>query len=321
MRILVVGAGAIGGYFGGRLLEAKHDVTFLVRPRRAAELAEAGLNIRSRFGDVTIPSPPTVLAENLRETFDLVLLSVKAFDLESAIESFAPAVGPNTAILPLLNGMRHLDILDNRFGAARVLGGQCLIAVTVGTKGQIIHLNETHDISFGERDGAMSERVQAIATLMKTARFNSRASTEILQEMWQKWVFIAAAAGATCLMRASVGDICDAPGGTEFILGLLQECGSVAAAAGHPPREAMLQRSREMLTKKGSELTASMMRDIERDAPIEADHIIGDLIQRGQKADLPMLRIAYTHLKAYENRRQRILSALQAKLESDANQG
>ena len=320
MRILVVGAGAIGGYFGGRLLEAKQEVTFLVRPRRAAELAEAGLNIRSWFGDVTIPGPPTVPAENLRETFDLVLLSVKAFDLESAIESFAPAVGPNTAILPLLNGMRHLDILDNRFGVVRVLGGQCLIAVTVGTKGQIIHLNETHDISFGERDGAVSERVQAVATLMKTARFNSRASTEILQEMWQKWVFIAAAAGATCLMRASVGDICDAPGGTEFILGLLQECSSVAAAAGHPPREAMLQRSREMLTKKGSELTASMMRDIERDAPIEADHIIGDLIQRGQKADLPLLRIAYTHLKAYENRRQRILSALQAKLKSGANQ-
>jgi len=115
MRILVVGAGAIGGYFGGRLLEAKQDVTFLVRPRRAAELAESGLNIRSRFGDATIPSPPTVLAENLRETFDLVLLSVKAFDLESAIESFAPAIGPNTGILPLLNGMRHLDILDNRF--------------------------------------------------------------------------------------------------------------------------------------------------------------------------------------------------------------
>src|SRR5215471_1031167 len=180
MRILVVGAGAIGGYFGGRLLEAKQDVTFLVRLRRAAELAEAGLNIRSRFGDVTIPSSPTVLAENLRETFDLVLLSVKAFDLESAIESFAPAVGPNTAILPLLNGMHHLDILDNRFGAARVLGGQCLIAVTVGTKGQIIHLNETHDISFGERDGTRGERVDAILAELTPGGFKTVLSETIL---------------------------------------------------------------------------------------------------------------------------------------------
>jgi len=316
MRILVVGAGAIGGYFGGRLLEAKQDVTFLVRSRRAAELAAAGLSIQSPFGDVAIPKPPTVFAENLRETFDLVVLSLKAFDLEDAIASFAPAIGPNTAILPLLNGIRHLDILDNRFGATRVLGGQCLIAVTVGPKGQIVHLNQTHDLSFGERDGAMSDRVQAIATLMSTARFNSRASTEILQEMWQKWVFIAAAAGATCLMRASVGDICDAPGGTEFILKLLEECSSVASAAGHPPREEVLKRSREMLTLKGSELTASMMRDIERNAPIEADHIIGDLIRRGQKADLPLLRIAYTHLKAYENRRQRVLSAAEVKSKS-----
>jgi len=305
MRILVVGAGAIGGYFGGRLLEAHQDVTFLVRPRRAAELERSGLMIRSRFGDVTIPQPPRVLAENLREPFDLVLLSNKAFDLESAIASFTPAVGVNTAILPLLNGMRHLDILDAHFGASRILGGQCLIAVTVSEKGEIVHLNETHDISFGERDGSMSDRVKSIARLMQTTRFQVRASTEIVHEMWSKWVFIAAAASATCLMRASVGDIGAAPGGTEFVLGLLEECRSIAAARGYPPREAALQRSRDMLTAKGSGLTASMLRDIERNAPIEADHIVGDLIERGSGAGLPLLRIAYTHLKAYENRRQR----------------
>src|SRR5215472_15532326 len=192
MRILVVGAGAIGGYFGGRLLEAKQDVMFLVRPRRAAELAGGGLMIRSRFGDVTIPKPPTILAENLRETFDLVLLSFEAFDLEDAIASFAQAVGPNTAILPLLNGMRHLDVLDARFGAARVLGGQCLIAVTVNDKHEILHLNDTHDLSFGARDGTTSERVKNIHRMMQTARFNVSLSAEIMQEMWEKWVFIAA---------------------------------------------------------------------------------------------------------------------------------
>ncbi|HEY6351817.1 MAG TPA: 2-dehydropantoate 2-reductase [Candidatus Angelobacter sp.] len=312
MRTLVVGAGAIGGYFGGRLLEARLDVTFLVRPRRAAELSRSGLIIRSRSGDVTIPQAPMVLAENLRESFDLVLLSSKAFDLESAMVSFAPAVGPSTVILPLLNGMRHLDVLEARFGAARVLGGQCLIAATVNEKGEIIHLNENHDLSFGERDGSMSERVRTIAGLMQTARFNVRASAEIIHEMWAKWVFIAAAAGATCLMRASVGDIVASPGGTEFMLALLQECRSVAASHNYPPREASVQRSRDMLTAKGSGLTASMLRDIERNAAIEADHIIGDMIQRGPGADLPLLKIAYAHLKAYENRRQRILSAAQA---------
>src|SRR6266498_4472728 len=156
MRTLVIGVGAIGGYFGGRLLEANRDATFLVRPRRAAELASSGVTIRSRFGDATLAKPPTILAENLRETFDLVLLSCKAYDLEGAITSFGPAVGPDTVILPLLSGMRHLDILDERFGAARLLGGQCLISVTLNEGHEIVHLNDAHELSFGEQDGTMS---------------------------------------------------------------------------------------------------------------------------------------------------------------------
>jgi 2-dehydropantoate 2-reductase len=316
MRTLVVGAGAIGGYFGGRLLEAHQDITFLVRSRRAAELAAHGLVIRSRLGDVNIQQPPTVLAENLRKPFDLVLLSCKAFDLENAMTSFAPGVGPDTAILPLLNGMRHLDILEQRFGGSRVLGGQCLIAATLNEKREIVHLNENHDLSFGERDGSNSDRVRAILAMMQPARFNVRASTEILQEMWEKWVFIAAAAGSTCLMRASVGDISDAPGGVEFALSLLEECRAVATAADHSPREASLKRARDMITARSSGLTASMLRDIEANAPIEADQIIGDLIRRGEGGDLSSLRIVYTHLKSYENRRNRELSAAQVTLKS-----
>ncbi len=305
MRTLVVGAGAIGGYFGGRLLEINRDVTFLVRPKRAAELASQGLIVRSPRGDVTLSKPSTVLAENLRENYDLVILSCKAYDLDSAITSFAPAVGPNTVILPLLNGIRHLDILDERFGRDRVLGGQCFIAVAL-KDGEIVHLVETHELSFGERTGELSARVQAIAQLMDGARFNAHASAEILQEMWEKWVFLASLAGSTCLMRANIGDICASPGGTDFMLGLLEDCCSIAAAGGYPVREAQLNRSRKTLTAAGSTLTASMLRDIERNAPIEADHIVGDLLRRGQGLS-PYLKIAYTHLKSYETRRSRTL--------------
>ena len=207
MRILVVGAGAIGGYFGGRLLEAGRDVTFLVRPRRAAELAVSGLVIESSAGDFTRPAPPTVLASDLRTSFDLILLSCKAYSLDDAIASLAPAVGPSTAILPLLNGMRHLEILDGRVGAAHVLGGQCVIAATLGSEGRIIHLNQNHELSFGERDGTLSDRVRVIADVMAGAKFEARASDQILQEMWEKWVFLAAIAGSTCLLRAAVGDM------------------------------------------------------------------------------------------------------------------
>ncbi len=303
MRILVVGAGAVGGYFGGRLLEAGRDVTFLVRPRRAAELAQSGLRIRSRFGDVTLPAPPVTLAENLSETFDLVLLSCKAYDLDSAIASFAPAVGPETAILPILNGMRHMDVLAERFGPARVLGGQCVIAATLDEKHDILHLNDVHAVTFGEVDGTMSARVKAIEDQMSGARFDLRASPNILLDMWEKWVFLATLAASTCLMRASVGDIAAAAGGAELILGLIEECRSIAEAAGYPPREPLLARTRNMATAKSSPLTASMLRDIENGAPIEADHVIGDLLWRSKRYQSSFLSIAYTHLKAYESRR------------------
>ena len=306
MRILVVGAGAIGGYFGGRLLEAKQDVTFLVRSRRNAELASAGLEIQSPNGNVTIPQPPTVLAENLNTTFDLIVLSCKAYDLDSAITSLAPAVGANTAILPLLNGMRHLDVLDQRFGADRVLGGLCVISSALAPGGRVMHLNKLDLLAFGERDGSRSARVEAIQSAFSEAHFGSRLSEMILQEMWEKWVFIASCAGITCLMRASIGDIV-AASAAGYASTLLDECAAIAASQGYPPRPAPFQQSLAWLTAPGSPLVASMFRDIERNAPTEADHMIGDLLRRGEEQGLasPLLRVAHAHLRAYEARRAR----------------
>ncbi len=223
MRILVVGAGAIGGYFGGRMLQAGQDVTFLVRPKRAAELAGAGLVIKSPVGDVTLKNPPTVQAEKLGEKFDMVLLSCKAFDLEDAIRSFAPAVGPQTSIIPLLNGMLHLDVLDTKFGRERVLGGLCAIAVTLNDKREIVHLQPMQSLNFGERDGTLSDRVRAIAAPMTAGNFGAVASENIIQEMWEKWVFLASLAAATSLMRSPVGIILAVPGGRDFLLGMLDE--------------------------------------------------------------------------------------------------
>ena len=305
MRILVVGAGAIGGYFGGRLLEAGRDVTFLVRPRRAAELAGTGLSIRSRVGDVNLPTPPVIFEDALAETFDLVLLACKAYDLEGAMTSFAPAVGPDTAILPLLNGIRHLDALQARLGAAAVLGGQCLISTTLDPDGRIVHLGDAHTLTFGELNSSYSTRGETIAAELSGARFEVRLSAAILQEMWEKWVFIAASAGISCLMRAAIGDIV-AAGAADLATGLFAECTEIAVKQGFPPRPEFAERTRTMLTTHASPLTASMLRDIERGALIEADHILGDLLRRaGPAADTSLLRIAYSHTKAYEARRAR----------------
>lgn len=308
MRFLIVGAGAVGGYFGGRLIEAGQDVTFLVRPRRAAELAGSGLIIRSHYGDIDISKPKTILAEKLSsdQAYDVVLLSTKAYDLENAMTSFSAAVGPGTAILPLLNGMKHLDVLIQRFGPERVLGGQCVIAATLNQNHEIVHLNESHDLSFGERDGSLTSRVENIAAAMSKTRFQSRLSRSILGEMWSKWVFITTGAGITCLMRSAVGDIV-AAGGSDLTLTLLDECAAVADKEGFPVSAASLERSRKMLTQAGSSLTASMLRDIEHGSRIEADHIVGDMLARGQKHGLTTgrLQVAYVHLKSYEARRAR----------------
>jgi 2-dehydropantoate 2-reductase len=305
MRILVVGAGAIGGYFGGRLLQAGRDLTFLVRPKRAAELARDGLVIKSQNGDATLKNPPTVQADKLAEKFDLVLLSCKAFDLDDAIKSFAPAVGPKTAIIPLLNGMLHLDVLDKKFGHEPVLGGLCAIAVTLNEHREIVQLAPMQSLGFGERDGKLSGRVRAIAEVMASGKFGASASEQIIRDMWEKWVFLASLAASTCLMRAPVGDILAAPGGKDFILGMLDECSAVAAAEGHTPSGPFFERARGMLTAHGSQLTASMFRDIKAGAPVEADHVVGDMIARGDAAKVPVpkLRIAYTNLKAYEKQR------------------
>lgn len=309
MRILVVGAGAIGGYFGGRLLEAGRDVTFLVRPRRAAELARNGLMIRSKLGDLDLAAPPTIVADKLREPSDLVLLSCKSYDLDDAIESFAPAVGPKTVILPMLNGMRHLDILEKRFGAAAVLGGQCVISSVLDGEGRILHLNDTHSLTFGERVGQRSARAAAIEKALSNAGFEARASEAILQEMWEKWVFIAAGVGITCLMRATIGDIV-AGGGGDLATAMYDECATIAAGHGFAPRSAAVQRSHAMFTAAGSPFTASMFRDIERRAPIEAEHVVGDLLLRGgERPPNALLRTAYFHLKAYEARRTREAAA------------
>lgn len=304
MRYLVVGAGALGGYFGGRLLEAGRDATFLLRPGRAKALAANGLIVKSRFGDLSIAAPPFVLADGIAGPFDVVVVGCKAYDLAGTMDSFAPAVGPDTAILPLLNGMRHLDDLQKRFGAARVLGGLCMISATLDDAGTIQHLNDLHALVFGELDGSISSRVERIATDFATANFQSRATPLMLQEMWEKWVFIASVASVTCLMRANIGEIVSA-GASELNLRMVDECCAIAAANGYTPRPPSVERIRSAVTTAGSPMVASMLKDLERGAAVEADHVLGDLLARSQQDGqaLSLLRVAYLHLKAYEARR------------------
>jgi len=301
MKVLMLGAGATGGYFGGRMLEAGRDVSFLVREHRAAQLRGNGLVVRSPQGDLRL-KPRVLISGHVHETFDLVILACKAYDLETAMTAIAPAVGPQTAVLPLLNGLRHFELLDERFGADQVLRGLCSIAARLDSDGAIEHMSEMHALRFGEIDDRRTPRVEAIDALMQGCKFDGRSSFSIQQAVWEKWVMLASLAGMTCLMHANVGQIVVAPEGRQLMLDTIDECASIAAAHGYAPRQHVLDGTRSILTEPGSRAKASMLRDLEQGGKVEADHILGDLIARGAAHGIaaPLLRAAHASLKIHE---------------------
>lgn len=305
MRILVLGAGGTGGYFGGMLAKSGADVTFLVRPKRAEALARTGLVIRTPEGTDSFPVR-TVTADALTERYDVVVLSCKAYDLASAITDIAPAVGPGTTVVPLLNGLAHYPALDRAFGAERVLGGLCHIVASVGPEGEIVRQTALHRLTIGERAGGMSPRVEALAALCAKAPFTTVASDNVILAAWEKYSFLAAMAGSTCLMRASIGAIMATEGGDGFMRALYGETRAIAQAAGHAPGDKAQAEALALLTDANSASTASMLRDIEAGRPTEGDHILGDLLKRGRHAGVsaPLLGLAYTHVQAYEVRRR-----------------
>jgi 2-dehydropantoate 2-reductase len=301
MRILVIGAGALGGYFGACLARAGRDVTFMVRPGRAAQLARTGLQITTPHGDFAVPVK-TIAAEEIREPFDLVLVGVKSYSLEEAMDQFAAAVGPNTAILPVLNGMGHIDRLNAKFGVGAVLGGMANISAGLDSEGRITQFIPNHDLIFGEIAGGSSARSRAIEAVIGGGGFDGRASESVMQDMWEKFVQLGLGAGITCLMRASLGDILAAPGGREAMFSLFDECCAVATASGFPPRPAFIEFDHKLITTVGSPLKWSMLRDIERGSITEGEHILGDMVARARKLGVatPILDLARTHVAAYE---------------------
>lgn len=304
MRILILGAGATGGYFGGRLAQSGADVTFLVRAARAAVLARTGLVIQSPDGTDTVAAR-TVTADRVAAEYDMVILSCKAYDLDESIAAITPAIGPATTILPILNGLLHYDVLDRAFGRDRVLGGLCAIFGSVGPAGEIVRSGPMHRLTFGERDGGASDRVRTLAALCAGARFDTVATDTLMQAAWEKFSFLAAVAAATCLMRANIGTINATAHGNAILSGLYGETCAVAAAHGHAPSPAAAAEVAAMLNDTASMATASMLRDLEAGHRTEGEHILGDMVRRADRhaVAVPLLRVAHAHVQAYERRR------------------
>ncbi len=307
MRMLMVGAGATGGFYGGKLLAAGQDVTFLLRDGRARQIRERGLEIVAHDGSTLTLQPRIVSAAQLLasgEAFDLILISTKAYQLAQAMEDLAPAVGAGTMILPILNGMGQLETLENRFGKGAVLGGSVRIVADLDEQGRVLQMTPLDQMSYGELSGEKTARIAAVDEAMRSAGFTALLQADILDALWQKWMILASMGAICILARGNAGQVGAAPFGPAFARAVVEECAAIGTANGYPPTAGMVDEHTRRMTEPGSTLTSSLYRDMLKGAPVEADHILGDLLARAAGVAAPLLTAAYVQLKVYEAARQ-----------------
>jgi 2-dehydropantoate 2-reductase len=306
MKILCLGAGALGGYFGGWLAENGADVTFLVRPARKAALDQVGLKIESPVGPLSRPIR-TVTQGQIKTPFDLILLSAKSYDLDTAIVAIRPAMGPRSAVLPILNGIQHIDRLIAEFGHNRVLGGLAKIQATLGPDGTVLHMNDWNEIVFGELDGRMSERVTTFAAVFPKPQVKAQAVPDIQFQMWRKLVHLGTVAALTTLTRQALGALQSTPAGPNLIDSTIETAAEIAAAEGYPLSATLLEETRATFRKSGATYKASMLRDMEKGGLTEGTHILGYLADRAVAHGItnPIFRIAAANVAAYEATRSK----------------
>jgi len=302
MKILILGAGGVGGYFGARLIQAGADVTYLLRDKRHQKIQAEGLVVETPKETFTL-HPKSVTREQLKPEYDLIVLAPKAYDLQDALDSVS-AASAQGVILPVLNGLSHIQTLDEKFGRSRVMGGVAHIAATVTSSGSVKQLTDLHALTVGHRDPAHEALAREFSALCEQAAFDHTYSENIEQSLWDKWVFLATLAGMTTLCRGHVGKIADAPWGKETMTSFYAESCAIALANGFPTKESAQQKALAMLTKSGSSFAASMLRDLTQGNQTEHEHILGAMIEAGVRKSVacPLLKAAHTHMVVEQNK-------------------
>lgn len=301
MRILVLGAGGVGGFFGGRLVEKGEDVTFLVRSKRKQQLEEKGLVIRSVNGDFSF-QPKLITKEDRTSPFDVILFSTKAYHLNEGIQDLKPFVGENTVIIPLLNGIAHVSRLQKEFGEEKVIGGLCFIETTLNDRGEIVQTSAANRLVFGEINSKDSERIKRISKVFAGTKSSFVLSENITQDMWHKYLFITVMSGVTTLMRAPIGPICESEGGRDFIRNVFEESVQIMRALGAPVKANIVEEHMKTIDKISYDMKSSMQRDMEKGSLIEGEHLQGYLLDLAEEFSIeaPLLGVVYQNLNVYE---------------------
>jgi 2-dehydropantoate 2-reductase len=301
MKIAVIGTGGVGGYFGGRLAEAGNEVWFLARGRHLEEIRRSGLKVKSRLGDILIkPANATDTTKDIGPV-DLVMIAVKLWDTDAAIEAVKPLLGPNTAVVSLQNGIEAVDRLTGAFGKARLLGGSCQIAAVISGPGIILHTGTMARLTIGELDGKSSARLDALTEAAKQAKIDFVASPDIDKAIWQKFVFLSSFSGVTTLTRLPKGPIYADPDTRALLGAAIAEAVAVARARGVKLADDTADALMKFAEGLPADMKSSMLGDLERGARLELPWLSGTITKLGASLGVPtpVHRVIYQALKPY----------------------
>lgn len=286
MRIAIMGSGGVGGYFGARLATGGADVTFMARGAHLAAMRERGLFVEGpepmHLSPVRATDDPATVG-----TVDLVMLAVKLWDTEAALERMRPLVGIGTTVVSFQNGVLKDDALRRAFDPARIMGGVCYVSAAIERPGVIRQTGTNQRLVFGEFDGALSARGTAFLQACRSGGINAELSPDILRETWQKYVFLVAVSGATATMRTAIGPIRGNPQTRAFLLDLMREVVAVGRAHGVALTEREAEDRLAYVDALSPDVTSSMHHDLERGGRLEVPWLAGGVVELGKERAVP----------------------------------
>ena len=286
MKIAIFGSGGVGGYFGGKLAASGEDVTFLARGAHLNALQHEGLHIASPLGDVHLPSVQATDRPQAIGPVDVVLFTVKLYDVDASAATLAPLIGPDTVVITLQNGVDAMDMVAKHVGDAHVAGGAAYIVAVIDKPGHIRHTT-AQQLVFGERDGRRSDRLIAFEEAGVRAGFQAKASDDVQADLWTKFVRLATWSGMTTITRSPMGVVRDTPATFELMVAAIEEVIAVGRARGVNLPPDLMDSTLEMIKNFPANSKSSMLEDIERGRRLELPWLSGAVVRLGKESGVP----------------------------------
>jgi 2-dehydropantoate 2-reductase len=299
VRIAILGAGGVGGYYGGLLARGGHDVALVARGAHLAALREEGLRVESVHGDFTVRSILATDDSGEIGPVDLVLVAVKSYDLDTAAEAARPLVGPDTVVLPLLNGLDAAQRLAAVLGDGPVLAGLTHISSSLAAAGQIRQISSVQRITLGERDGKVTPRAQRVGEALSSSGIEVVISDQIDVALWDKFLFIASISGVCCLARQPIGIVLGTPETRRLYVQALREIEAIARARHVPLAPGIVEKTLDLSEGFPPETRPSMLVDLEAGRRIELEALNGAVVRHGRsmEVDTSVHNVVYAALK------------------------